>query len=93
MGQLLGPGLVIEVLSRTLGHQGGALRCERLQLDPVKELVIAWGFIFLREEESMPEEHAGSCQICRKSALEMEPYREPGLRHNELCFLIFKSPK
>lgn len=93
MGRLLGPGLGIEVLSRTLGHWGVALRCEKLQLEPVKELGIAWGFIFPREEESVTEEHAGSCLICRKSVLEMEPYRKPGLRHNELCFLILKSPK
>lgn len=79
MGWLLGPGLGIEVLSRTRGHWGVALRCEKLQLDPVKELGIAWGFIFPREEESVTEEHAGSCLICRKSVLEMEPYRKPGL--------------
>lgn len=79
LGQLLGPGLGTEVLSRTLGPRSGALRCEKLQLDPVKELGIAWGFIFPREEESVTEEHAGSCPICKKSALEMEPYRKPGL--------------
>lgn len=74
-GKATGPGLGIEVLSRTLGHRDGALRCEEFQLDPVKELGIAWGFIFPHEEESVTEEHAGSYPIHREATLEMEPYK------------------
>lgn len=49
--------------------KAGVLRCEEFQLDSVKEL----------GEESVTEEHAGSCPIFRKVALEMEPQTKPGL--------------
>lgn len=72
MRGLLGPGLEIGVLWRTLGH-GGVLRCEEFHLNPVKELETAWSFIFPCEEESATQENSGSSRIFRKAALEMEP--------------------
>jgi hypothetical protein len=78
------------MLSRTLGLGGVVcvLRCEKFQLDAVKELGTARNFIFPCEEESVTEENSGSCPIFSKPALEMELERE---QVDDVCALFLNT--